>query len=1572
VWGLRLATPRIPANPWSTVTIVSEPDLLRRLISATSGLQARLGTRRQDLRDAIQLVADALAQGSLAAIPPPREDGEPDPGAFLEQRLILSEALRRSPGADAPRNQVVVRSLGARVIGLEETLPPWALGRAVHRSYGPFVDADGTRVHVDQFMSAPFVKIIRSPDTEPFLLLPLGLTPRAGGELEVPAGSVWIAARLLSAESPAGFIGLRVRGGRLVFRAPVTFTGQNLFIDPAEEFSLGLDLDPPAGVAGGGFAGDAEAVTVGLPHHLELRFRPGAAIIERIDDLSAEVYGSALVGTRSAESPTYEAAVSHILVPFRIEPLSLSIASVTSSLFRPAGVGAVERGGWALPVTTGIAAGDLGPTAGTGAILFTVGPGLRAETLDVSGGPFRLGVTSMLLGPGELLVIATAARNSRATLVHELWTEREGRRSTITARFPRPFMLRYLASTSQRIEVVHLETEIDASLDRPVYADGDRLLFRQTPAWLVQSRGDAGGSFGVTAASPSASRPGSLALANGLLRTTAPKALRAIVSLDESGNTIGGTVTLTFGLHFIVPALPDPYAASFDLPGRQGDREPRVQVEVLVSWSGGAPAVHVRFRRTEGVDLAALLPSGLPLRPAGHEEGRFRAAFDARLHAVHESHRLLDLSGASERFGVAAGFRAPRPSLLAVSGLHLAFPGHDLRAFLLPQVQWEPVRTPLPIPPFPPRLVSEDGDGGPTLIGGESVEMVPVAPIPVVRAAIEAARTGQPAAILFTLPFGIRALALLPTAREVAAGVPPDSIDIIRHRFEGLTAARQITLRASLPDGLHGFAVQTRNALDGLGQRISALDFIEGFFNNRFGPTSSSPSVPVQRVDLSGYGESVFSEIAQPEVDPPGVSQVRFDVLVGRTAYEVVQVKSILWPCQSIVVRSITLQRTGAGDVVRHDTGWVAVTPGIFQVKNSNSVFHPGVVRGYYNIREIQDTRQFVTPAGAKLQAVYFDTDVAMEGVVRGHGRDGTGPLGEKVGLVPTQRHLGFVQHEPSGVPLSAAQLGALFQEQGPVGGPLDCEIRVAGSEHRMRVTSIAADLASGADFAVVAYGSPTLPAAGQWSVVRIDEPGTVNETEALPIDARRGVPLIRRGNTAVHPEANPEAYRYADPRDLLQGAAPSRDYAFLFAADVFRVLYPRPRILPHSRRFTSAVPPSLADPLCLGGTRGAFPRPQAAITFPSANYALEIDSERHLRLAPSPVEFTISDNGGVRQRKIMDTGTWRAQARYAAQAGVSRLSFRYDSAAVPAWRLTLGPSSVDMDLDPLGRVISVESTLTASSTERADQIDPAVRFSSILQPTQQLMTVFNDFGLPTPMNIEVTNPESPAFGWKSNFHLSMKDLPKIALGGLKDRCCILGPLGKVCGEINIGAAVETSLAGTKGEVFIEIVGEFQVPLPPFPNVLRGGGHLKFEIVFSTERETELTLVAAGVCSVHGENLVPILVDFEAAMRRGYVLQFDKNFQRYRPGLFLGMEVSATIASGAIGISFEWEGQALIGLDADPDYMRVEAKIEVTVQATMAYFLETGVELKTKYEERIHVHTLIVAGLLVGLGIVTV
>jgi hypothetical protein len=217
------------------------------------------------------------------------------------------------------------------------------------------------------------------------------------------------------------------------------------------------------------------------------------------------------------------------------------------------------------------------------------------------------------------------------------------------------------------------------------------------------------------------------------------------------------------------------------------------------------------------------------------------------------------------------------------------------------------------------------------------VKLVPIAPHPVVTSLVSEFKGGGhqfSAAALFTLPFGMAAAA-------APLGIPPEpqmwgaAFDLVQPRSNELKVAGglQVSLTATDPlsrpetesPSLPGFTIQTHNGVDpNTGARLAlsvlsdkSQNAVDSTFNKEFGPSGHASRVPVTRIDFSGHGASLCSHWRNPQAEIAQTSEVRFDVVVGRTAHEVVQIRTTLYPCGARVVRTITIQRTGGGGVYR-------------------------------------------------------------------------------------------------------------------------------------------------------------------------------------------------------------------------------------------------------------------------------------------------------------------------------------------------------------------------------------------------------------------------------------------------------------------------------------------------------------------------------------------------------------------------------------------------------------------------------------------------------------------------------
>lgn len=639
---------------------------------------------------------------------------------------------------------------------------------------------------------------------------------------------------------------------------------------------------------------------------------------------------------------------------------------------------------------------------------------------------------------------------------------------------------------------------------------------------------------------------------------------------------------------------------------------------------------------------------------------------------------LLDVSSNANQMGVSFGsFGGERTILLRtfdvvakeqavpatefplqVEGLDVGARGLFVRAFTVPQISWEPVLNltdPKVINPTDPAIEPPLGpnyypnDGGPTRIFNNSVQFVPMAPIPLANAIVDRFEheKGNITASLFTLPFGMRAIAVLNKDTEPAH---PPTIEHNSHLFpDDLKGGIQLQFNAGkLPFDdfplFHGGTLQINNILNISGQKTltSTLgDSVTFIFNKEFQPKLAdllkSRGVPLTRIDFSGYGASTLSSWFNPGAQFAQTSQARFDVFVGRTAHEVIQVRSIVYPWAIRVVRTIILYRAGSGYVFRVDTGWKAESDGRFdysyRLKDPNNPnatvdistekvfkFHPGVVKGLFNVKNIVEVGDKVPlkttvfkdgyyvdennntkiaasdfTEDAMVKMVQFDADVEIEDAVQGAVN----------GRVPSKGIMGYVQLAPMGIPLSPDALENLITYQfGAIGGPIDCLVDIAKNGQKMRLNRFDVNNArdeSGAVrlFVAAGRGNVVLPKEGAWSMV-MHQHAT---GEVTPVPTGTTLPLIRIGQLTktggtlkTIEDPDKELLRIANPTEIVRQAMNQTiNFGFLQTTDTQKALFLTPafaKLLDAKKTGTllSKTPPLFADAYRLISSKGIFP----------------------------------------------------------------------------------------------------------------------------------------------------------------------------------------------------------------------------------------------------------------------------------------------------------------------------------------------------------------------------------------------
>ncbi len=781
-----------------------------------------------------------------------------------------------------------------------------------------------------------------------------------------------------------------------------------------------------------------------------------------------------------------------------------------------------------------------------------------------------------------------------------------------------------------------------------------------------------------------------------------------------------------------------------------------------------------------------------------------------------EQFALLDVSSNADQMGVSFAFQSPRGAVdrsraarefltadaeagpddfpLQVRDLDLSAKSRFVRAFTVPQISWEPLAnltapdTSID-PPFGFLLFPDDG--GPTRLFNDAATVVPIAPIPVLEH-LESDFHERPDGFtggLFTLPFGLRAAAEFSRTNQL-----PDrpgtgaKLAFNAERFSDGTLVGGLQLRVDAPENLpesaifKGATVQSSNLLtpSGTPTGTGALgDSVGQVFNNEFfldPPTGvRNRGVPVTRIDFSGYGASLFSRWDNPNAVVAATSQAHFDVFVGRTAHEVIQIRSLLYPWGVHVVRTITMFRGSNGYTFRYDSGWQAESPGVFDFRYkaydvgyprpqldmpSPFVFHPGLVHGVFNVRNIHETQAVPdftdtwnknngdtyldgnsvlhvvdagTPATDRtrsvlLRPVYFDADVEIEGVTSGASG----------GRVPSKGMLGYVQLAPRGEPINAALFTKLLVSQfGSIGGSVDCGIDVAASGQPMRISRVdvspSTDGSGGPIFVGSARGAVTLPKDGSWSVVQHDQ----GSGEVTPLDPQVPVPVVRRGvlnvATGTTDTTAADLVRLANPVDLVAAlTSTSRNFGLLQSTGTQKALFRLPAFSQGVDTLKS-VAPDFADAYRIVNSTSVFPNVADAVPLALGGFETKIIKEGY-RLVdavdPDKIFEQVLPRGPL---FLINESFLKLYVEYAptdkngTSLGNGTVKYGFDSAAAATadkWLAKVNDIGMVVDLGPMQRIMTIRGKFDAANGSQPGFIEPELVFSDALQPVIDILQV--------------------------------------------------------------------------------------------------------------------------------------------------------------------------------------------------------------------------------------------------------
>lgn len=1315
---------------------MNSADIAQALLQLTGSLQPAGYMTASDLEQARTVLAQTLLHG--IAVDQLISKPLPDTARSLAihtavfndathsqiQGLAATVVAAHQPTA-APTQLAYLQTLS----GASNSAPAWAAGMQITKTLGPFEDSSGIPYWLHIFTITESLRFAYGTAANVFAVFP------AKTSIVIPAGphkhfnlgqgSVWFRAPWFAAGAPSdSFTGFQIQSGSIDFSTAASIVSGVVVLPAGSTFKFSARPAPnPAATPTNGPGADANHETVHTPANIQMDFAENAAKLVSLDDSSLISYGTTVNFHWNKQPPTF--ASGQITIPCDPDVATFSFAKVRSKLFLPSGSAAIAAAGWALaaPETT---VTNLGNADGAGYLYLGLGSGISAQwkTHDT---PTSFDGVTLEAAPGRLAIIAASSTTKSSSSLFELWDEKPAtlkRKSTIEFIYPQPCSIIFVASAST--ELLYSSGTLNAYLDRPLEANSSRFsLTKMSAAIVLFAEATQTRVFVVAAPNTNPliyTKNLSIAFKNALLGVQPPALLAFIGNLlAETGIVQQCRVALFFRAYWLLPTLPDPYAASFDTGQTVRSQEGANNSEILliqIQWNGAStqPVIHLA--------LAVLS------QPNGG------AGLLANIGATRESggYVLLDLSSRADLFGVkiAPDFdqtgnqalsNAPADApVYGFTGLSLAFNQGLLATFALPQTSWEPMVS----EEAPNGVIAagiEAADGGPLVLHSVNLQqLVPVAPIPVLTSQIANVAAGKPFHANFSLPFGLTARIEQPNQLvKTKNGQGPQYVvdlgafklnrpDFSDHNLRG---GHQLTLispssttppsagqpNASFDGSTHVFPFPPSGSPGnptGYGYAVLGQDVGE-IFEGEFG---SSGGVPLQRIDFSGYGASIFSDWRDDQNLPPNIIKVQFNAITGRTGYEVVKAMTILYPYCVRLVRTVTIQRKLAGWVDRKDSGWQAATPGEFKFLTPDFAghVHQGAVLGVYNVRNIRDLEgpsNVITATPPPLppvvdpflfRKVLFDAEIGIDHrlnvVAGGTVSNILDAGGHPITLVPSRDLVGYVQLSPvfnktfPGADYSPhlAQIASLIAQAGPFTPDLPCVMAVASLGALpgvgLRCTSAEVNMATNGTnspaVAVAVRGAPQLPRDGSWSV------GKRGSSEPAPslLPPNSSLPLVQNAADTV-------AWHFADATDVLQLDKPANLYSFLQSTGTQKVLFEQPTVPQagvasggggNAPGIQLPAAPNFGDMGALLNATGLFP-----------------DIANALSLNTGGVEQIENLASGLKYKKVFTypldptTGTGAKQLSLANLAGIFSLDLAYADIS----KGTSKPTVITLIIDP-------------------------------------------------------------------------------------------------------------------------------------------------------------------------------------------------------------------------------------------------------------------------------------------------
>lgn len=1190
---------------------------------------------------------------------------------------------------------------------------------------GPFTAIDDLPVIFNFYKYIDDFKIFFPNDLKAAFIIPVRLRNHVvintrSNLLTLNKGNIWIRADLLDAKAPkTNYVGLKITGGQITLGNTFPIKDNSITVPVSSRFEADYTLD-------NSYQGEVSSTDVGIdakkavfnpPSTLKLTYFNSKINIASMDALFGSCFGWQSYIRGKEKQFIWDAENRALLLNLAVEQPVFEVSLCESKFYTLNGKTQISSAQWMLPSRVLNNNKSL-EVKFNGALRLSLETGLSADWDGIrhTDNSISLNACTLTYFNGDINLIG---KNTDFKLLHEhytLWQKSKEKpyKMELDLNFSKHSTF-VLVSQSIGDEFISANADSDFLIDKPVRADNRPI--HPTTKKSIYAKGISKEERIVILSDtdlinetddPSISSDVTLhqfVLENAYFTTS--KEVTAVLNAkwNTENHLYEGKLRFNYFLYDFLPMLPHPYTTN---------QLPKI------------------IRTVKGHDIFYEQVGTLQTNIIWQTEEEFTASeIDFKLNQQKFNGRgkkdtffsLLDVSTESDHWGVSLNFENMKllqhtfeeniniteENVVTISRNSLHAPMALLNGFTLPQVSWEPVVNMLSDNPddgFSNKFLVQKNNSICTVFSQFSNQLTSINPKNYLRRFRVNLKSRKgilntdtlSSRITFSLPNGKKAtISLSPylgskmTNDKHLEFIDPKFID----RGQSFLGSLQFRVAASeLPDGkaplMEGstFQKETVESYGGyksiLGQSVTAL------FNGVFNETQKK--VPLTHIDFSGYGASTFSNWKDPNVKFAGVAQVKFDLLKGRTAHEIVQVVSMIYPWGINTTRTVTFLRNNNAVIFREDSGWVAQSDGLFDFSyssDSNSQNgvpeHPnpyeiyqGLVEGLYNITNIREDRSdIITDANSfELIAVYFDADVKLNAVDQ---------------LVTGKQFKGYLQLKPIGAPLEDYQIKNMFDRNNDrIGGSIDTTFNIEKTLQKFKANRVEVSVTQKEDdqsynqiMVCSVKGSPILPAEGSWSVVEIDE--ATGDVSNLEVGTSVG--LIKEG---MRPQYLMGAFVSNEARSLLKHpnsfkktAETQKNYAFLQNTDTQKLLLRSPEFVNGLSDQFETKPALLADCFRLMNSKGPFPNFSQVITIDGAtNTVMGLLPEGIKKVfnyeVPDQFSFNIIGNEGDSFRIYVKYDSSDPEGNNTKK---SVIDFVTDSSSVDQWTNKMHSITIGVDL---------------------------------------------------------------------------------------------------------------------------------------------------------------------------------------------------------------------------------------------------------------------------------------------------